>query len=172
MGISALLRQAVIAALGRADFFLFFQFLYGFAYFVFFQTGGFGDFTGAHRFAGIGQSLGRGTILSMLLVLFVLPQILLIGGGIVDKTSFAVPKVIHKRETSGRMFVVGVVTGEINGTISGIMRASVDGDINLNLLSGNISEQSLPEHIPSTESVKPKPTEAETGKEVDTDEKE
>lgn len=131
-----------------------------------------GQMTSEAAIAGIGQSLGRGTIISMFLVLFVLPQILLIGSGIVDKTSFAVPKVIHKREASGRMFVDGVVTGEINGTISGIMRASVDGDINLNLLSGNISEQSLPEHIPSTESVKPKPTEAETGKEVDTDEKE
>ena len=131
-----------------------------------------GQMTSEAAIAGIGQSLGRGTIISMFLVLFVLPQILLIGSGIVDKTSFAVPKVIHKRETSGRMFVDGVVTGEINGTISGIMRASVDGDINLNLLSGNISEQSLPEHIPSTESAKPKPTEAETGKEANTDEKE
>ena len=83
----------------------------------------------------------------MCLVLFVLPQILLIGSGIVDKTSFAVPKVIRKREASGRVFVDGVVTGEINGSVSGIMRASVDGDINLNLLSGSIGEQSLPAHI-------------------------
>ena len=126
-----------------------------------------GQITSEATIAGIGQSLGRGTIISMLLVLFVLPQILLIGSGIVDKTSFAVPKVIRKRETSGRMFVDGVVTGEINGTVSGIMRASVDGDINLNLLSGSVSEQSLPEHSPPMEN---KPTEAETGKEADTDE--
>lgn len=126
-----------------------------------------GQMTSEAAIAGIGQSLGRGTIISMLLVLFVLSQILLIGSGIVDKTSFAVPKVIRKRETSGRMFVDGVVTGEINGTVSGIMRASVDGDINLNLLSGSVSEQSLPEHTPPMES---QPTEVETGKEADTNE--
>ena len=106
-----------------------------------------GQMTSEATIAGIGQSLGRGTIISMFLVLFVLPQILLIGSGIVDKTSFAVPKVIRKREASGRVFVDGVVTGEINGSVSGIMRASVDGDINLNLLSGSIGEQSLPAHI-------------------------
>ena len=106
-----------------------------------------GQMTSEAAIAGIGQSLGRGTIISMFLVLFVLPQILLIGSGIVDKTSFAVPKVIRKREASGRVFVDGVVTGEINGSVSGIMRASVDGDINLNLLSGSIGEQSLPAHI-------------------------
>ena len=120
-----------------------------------------GQMTSEAAIAGIGQSLGRGTIISMLLVLFVLPQILLIGSGIVDKTSFAVPKVIHKREASGRMFVDGVVSGEINGTVSGIMRASVDGDINLNLISGSIGERSLPEHPQSTEA----------GKEADTSEK-
>ncbi len=124
-----------------------------------------GQMTSEAAIAGIGQSLGRGTIISMFLVLFVLPQILLVGSGVVDKTSFAVPKVIRKRETSGRMFVDGVVTGEINGTVSGIMRASVDGDINLNLLSGSVSEQALPEHTPPTE-----PTKAETGKEADTNE--
>ena len=95
--------------------------------------------------AGIGQSLGRGTILSMLLVLFVLPQILLIGGGIVDKTSFAMPRpILRKREASGRVFVDGVVTGEIHGTVSGVMRANVDGDVKLNLISGSMSEPSAP----------------------------
>lgn len=61
-----------------------------------------GQMTSEAAIAGIGQSLGRGTILSMLLVLFVLPQILLIGGGIVDKTSFAMPRpILRKREASG-----------------------------------------------------------------------
>ena len=48
-----------------------------------------GQMTSEAAIAGIGQSLGRGTIISMFLVLFVLPQILLVGSGIVDKTSFA-----------------------------------------------------------------------------------
>ena len=100
-----------------------------------------GQMTSEATIAGIGQSLGRGTILSMLLVLFVLPQILLIGSGAVDKTSFAVPHVLHKRETRGRVYVNGVVSGQVNGTVSGVMRASVDGDTNLTLLSGSVTPE-------------------------------
>lgn len=105
-----------------------------------------GQMTSEAAIAGIGQSLGRGTILSMLLVLFVLPQILLIGGGIVDKTSFAMPRpILRKREASGRVFVDGVVTGEIHGTVSGVMRANVDGDVKLNLISGSMSQPPTPQ---------------------------
>ena len=49
-----------------------------------------GRMTSEAAIAGIGQSLGRGTIISIILVMFVLPQILLIGGKMVDKTSFSV----------------------------------------------------------------------------------
>ena len=76
----------------------------------------------------------------MFLVLFVLPQILLIGSKIVDKTSFAVPHVIRKKEASGRVYVDGMVSGEIHGTVSGMMRASVEGDVDLSLISGKIRE--------------------------------
>ena len=41
---------------------------------------------------GIGQCLSRGTLISMFLVMFVLPQILLLGDTIVEKTSFRVPR--------------------------------------------------------------------------------
>ena len=101
-----------------------------------------GQMTSEATIAGIGQSLGRGTIISMFLVMFVLPQILLIGGAIVDKTSFAVPKIMKKKvETGGRVFVDGIVSGEINGTVSGVMRANIDGDVKLNLISGSASEE-------------------------------
>ncbi len=103
-----------------------------------------GQMTSEATIAGIGQSLGRGTILSMFLVLFVLPQILLLGGGIADKTSFSVPSAIKQREESGRVFVDGIVTGQINGTVSGVMRANVDGNVNINVISGSV-EKCLPE---------------------------
>ena len=109
-----------------------------------------GQMTSEPTIAGIGQSLGRGTILSMLLVLFVLPQILLIGSKVVDATSFAVPKVLHRRAYSGRVMVNGVVSGEIRGTVTGVMRATVEGDVDLNLISGDITnadaEKMIPEH--------------------------
>ena len=38
--------------------------------------------------AAIGECLGRGTIISIILVLFVLPQILVLGDSIIERTSF------------------------------------------------------------------------------------
>ena len=90
---------------------------------------------------GIGQCLGRGTIISILLVLFVLPQILLIGTRIVDRTSFAVPKLVARSSGNGRMRVNGIVQGEIHGSVAGTMNAIVDGDVQLTVISGNVSQE-------------------------------
>ena len=98
-----------------------------------------GQMTSEAAIAGIGQSLGRGTILSMFLVLFVLPQILLIGGGLADKTGFSVKSVAKKKQASGRVFVDGVVNGQVHGTVSGYMRANIDGDVELLLLGGDVT---------------------------------
>lgn len=95
-----------------------------------------GHMTSEATIAGIGQCLGRGTLISMFLVLFVLPQVLLIGSGIADRTSFQVPSAVKRREVSGRVYIDGAVTGEIRGTISGIVRGTVDGDVDLRILSG------------------------------------
>ena len=90
---------------------------------------------------GIGQSLGRGTIISIILVMFALPQILLIGGRIIEKTSFSVHNAIRRREARGLVVVDGMVHGEISGTVSGVMHATVDGSVNVTLLSGNVEEK-------------------------------
>ena len=103
-----------------------------------------GQMTSEAAIAGIGQSIGRGTLISMFLVLFVLPQILLLGGGIADKTSFSMPSAVKQRDASGRVFVDGLVTGEIHGTVSGLVRANVDGEVNLNVISGTVAEGGAP----------------------------
>lgn len=96
-----------------------------------------GMMTSEVAIVGIGQSLGRGTVLSIGLVMFVLPQILLIGGEIVDKTSFSMPKTnLPKLSSSGHMRVDGLVRGEIHGYVYGIIHAEVNGDVDLNLLTG------------------------------------
>ena len=95
-----------------------------------------GGMTSEACIVGIGQSLGRGTIISMILVMFVLPQILLIGGKLVDKTSFSMPKAAKKEAASGHIKVDGLVRGEIHGFVSGIVRADIDGEVDLNILSG------------------------------------
>lgn len=99
-----------------------------------------GQMTSEAAIVGIGQSLGRGTIISMLFVLFVLPQILLLGGGLADKTSISMPTAARTHQSRERVFVVGLVTGEISGTVSGLVRAGVDGNINLRVISGRITD--------------------------------
>ena len=100
-----------------------------------------GGMTSEAAIVGIGQSLGRGTIISIILVMFVLPQILLLGGDIVDKTSFKMPSVIQKKTGSGRIRVEGLVRGEIAGTVSGTMNVLVDGDVNLQVLTGTVVKE-------------------------------
>ncbi len=101
-----------------------------------------GSMTSEAVIACIGESLGRGTVISIIMVMFALPQILLIGSGIIDKTSFSVPSMMEHRSAHGRIAVNGMVHGTINGTVRGIMRATVEGDIDLNLVSGSVNEES------------------------------
>ena len=101
-----------------------------------------GQMTSEAAIVGIGQSLGRGTILSILLVMFVLPQILLLGGTVVEKTSCSMQHGLRQRSASGRVRVDGLVRGVINGTVSGTMHAIVEGDVHLNLITGTTEEVS------------------------------
>ena len=66
---------------------------------------------------------------------------MLIGGKVVDKTSFSMPNISKKHTSHGRVKVDGMVRGEIHGTISGTMHAIVDGDVDLNLISGSALEE-------------------------------
>ena len=101
-----------------------------------------GQMTSDACIVGIGQCLGRGTIVSIILVLFVLPQILLLGGVLVDKTSFSMHHSVLRASTaSGRVWVNGMVQGEVNGKVTGTMNAIVDGNVQLTLLSGKILQE-------------------------------
>ena len=87
---------------------------------------------------GIGEAIGRGTMISIVLVMFVLPQILLLGGKIIEKTSFAMPKVNREHKTSAPVQVDGRISGHINGTVSGFFRGTIEGDTDLHLFSGKL----------------------------------
>lgn len=89
---------------------------------------------------GIGQCLGRGTIISLITVMFVLPQILLVGEKIIEKTSFAVTMPLKVEKTTGLMRVDGMVQGQINGTIVGELRGFVRGEANLIVNMGKVEK--------------------------------
>lgn len=90
---------------------------------------------------GIGQCLGRGTVISIVIVMFVLPQILLLGERIIDKTSFAVSIPLKMERTSGLIRVDGLVEGHINGTIIGEVHGLIRGDASLFINTGKMEER-------------------------------
>ena len=87
--------------------------------------------------ASIGVALGRGTLISIILVLFVLPQILLFGDFIIEKTALAMNISRPQKEVAGRVRVTGhvkgYVQGEIDADVSGVfqgqMKVSLDSHI-------------------------------------------
>ncbi len=87
---------------------------------------------------GIGQCLGRGTIISIFIVMFVLPQILLLGEKIIDKTSFAVSIPLKMERTAGLMRIDGMVQGQISGTIIGEVHGFVRGEASLFVNMGKL----------------------------------
>lgn len=80
--------------------------------------------------AAIGLALGRGTLTSILLVLLVLPQTLLMGDILIEKTAFTL-----KRETlkplpaGGRIRMSGHIRGYVNGVIDGEFTGVIDGEM-------------------------------------------
>ena len=89
---------------------------------------------------GIGQCLGRGTIISILLVMFVLPQILLLGEKVIDHTSFKVSVPVKMEKTSGLVRVDGYVQGQINGIVSCEIHGVIRGDVNALVKIGKIEQ--------------------------------
>ena len=87
---------------------------------------------------GIGQCLGRGTIISILLVMLVMPQILLVGEKIIDRTSFKVSVPLTLSRETGIIRVDGLVQGTINGHFVGEMKGVLRGDANVLLATGKM----------------------------------
>ncbi len=98
-----------------------------------------GRMTSEPTIMGIGQSIGQGTLISIGLVMLVLPQILVLGSGVVERTSFSMRSSLRQRSASGRVRVDGIVHGEIRGTVTGTVHAFVDGEVDVRLVSGNLS---------------------------------
>ena len=92
--------------------------------------------------ASIGICLGRGTLISMLLVLGVLPQILLLGDSIVEKTSFNVGWARPKRHLNGVMRVNGRVRGYVNGYIDAEIRGIINGTVDATINNAELTEDS------------------------------
>lgn len=99
--------------------------------------------------ASIGTALGRGTLISIILVLFALPQILLLGDILIEKTALTMNlSKYNARELGGKMIVTGHVKGYIQGEIDAEIKGSFQGKMNASLetrLPGKQTEIELKE---------------------------
>ena len=93
----------------------------------------------------IGKALCSGTVISMFLVMCVLPEILLLGDTIIEKTKVTIkgPEIVHKQ--TGRFIVNGRVIGYINGfvdaDIHGIVRGDMSANVNVNNIYAELKEE-------------------------------
>lgn len=87
----------------------------------------------------IGIFLGQGTMISILLVMCVLPQILLLGDLLIRKTSFTLQTGLKPVQRSGLMRIDGRVRGNLNGYVDaevhGIFRGNMNAVIDMSDLS-------------------------------------
>lgn len=99
--------------------------------------------------AAIGTCLGRGTVISIVLVMAVLPQILLIGDTIVERTSFDVKVPVDlsrvNRTASGNMRVSSRVRGYVNGVIDAEIKGTLNGTLKASVTSGTTIEPTKPD---------------------------
>ena len=109
--------------------------------------------------ASIGVCLGRGTIISIFLVMGILPQILLLGDIIIEKTAFTLKKRLPIQTHSGSMRLSGHVRGYVSGMVDADFSGTVYGTINAAVEAGSIQQDAPPE-LPADLN----------GKEVDDDE--
>lgn len=105
-----------------------------------------GKLTSNAAIFGIGKSLGRGTSISILVTMFVLPQILLVGDKIIEKTAFVMNMPIRTKNASGLMKVDGLVRGRIDGVVTGTMNAIVRGNVSAYVEAGDVTELSEEEY--------------------------
>lgn len=108
-------------------------------------TAGFliGYLTSQPIISSIGFALGRGTVISMIIVLGFLPQILLLGDILIEKTGFKgiIARQLVKEERRGSMRIKGRVKGYVEGYIDAEINGSLKGVMNAVIEYGTVSDE-------------------------------
>ena len=90
--------------------------------------------------ASIGVCLGRGTLISIFLVLGILPQILLLGDVIIEKTAFTLKARLPIQSRTGLMRLDGHVRGYISGVVDADFTGFLRGVVNAAIETGAIQD--------------------------------
>ncbi len=105
----------------------------------------------------MGMCIGRGTIISIILVLFVLPSILVLGDSIIERTSFRFKGIERPvRTASGTMRVEGHVRGYISGMVDADISGVLHGQFNAAISTdGQVNEEEALVELESGEDFTP-----------------
>lgn len=96
----------------------------------------------------MGNCLGRGTIISIILVLLILPAFLVLGDSIINRTSFQLKGIEPRtRVATGTMRVQGHVRGYVSGVVDADFDGVLHGQLNASVSTdGRITEEGGGEH--------------------------
>ena len=93
----------------------------------------------------VGQTLGRGTVTSIILVMTVLPQLLMLGDALIERTAITLNRDRKQRFNQGTMrldgHIRGHVAGFVDGEFKGVLHGSVDALIESKYQELDTSEQ-------------------------------
>lgn len=114
-----------------------------------------GRMTSDNTISSIGTCLGRGTIISIFLVMGVLPQILLLGDILIEKTAFAIkaPEITHVEGSTIRLH--GRVRGQISGFVDADIQGVFQGSLHAMVESGAIEEDETRAELPPGDDTTP-----------------
>ena len=71
-----------------------------------------------------------------------MPQVLLVGDKIIEKTAFVMNMPVRNKQMEGLIRVDGLVRGRMDGTVNGTMHALIKGNVSAYIESGQISQVS------------------------------
>lgn len=83
----------------------------------------------------MGIALGRGTVISIMLVVLVLPQILLLCDTFIEKSALNINFAREQKKSEGKVIVSGHVRGYVNGEIDADIQGVITGDAELSVKS-------------------------------------
>ena len=100
--------------------------------------------------SSIGATLGRGTLTSIILVMTVLPQLLVLGDALIERTAITRSRDRKQRFNNGLMRLDGHVRGHISGFVDGefkgVMRGSIDALIESKYQELEFEDQEADDH--------------------------
>ena len=91
----------------------------------------------------VGQTLGRGTVTSIVLVMTVLPQLLMLGDALIERTAITLNRDRAQRFNKGTMRLDGHIRGHVSGFVDGEFKGVLHGSVDA-LIESKYQERKLP----------------------------